>query len=43
MYKSDWDLIGGFNTERYTHKWGEEDVGTWLNGEPFGWHVQFWS
>ena len=26
MYKSDWDLIGGFNTERYTHKWGEEDV-----------------
>lgn len=25
MYKSDWIKIGGFDTVRYTTKWGRED------------------
>ena len=25
MYKSDWKVFGGFNTRKYTHKWGGED------------------
>ena len=26
MYKSDWIKVGGFNTEKFTTKWGGEDV-----------------
>ena len=26
MFKSDWVRAGGFNTVRYTTKWGDEDV-----------------
>jgi len=25
MYKSDWTTFGGFNTQRYTVRWGGED------------------
>ena len=25
LYKSDWTKFGGFNTVKYTTKWGEED------------------
>ena len=26
MYKSDWMTFGGFDTEKFTTKWGEEDI-----------------
>ena len=25
MYKSDWTVVGGFDTEKYTTQWGGED------------------